>query len=118
MNTIIKKNLWWIISSIVLFLPIAFFVCNIDGTLSEKLMVGVVPFILLFVICAITGVIANKIKIVVLKILWIILGLAIYALVWFMTVICLSFLVPTTEEDYENRKEDFRYKNGQGSFAS
>lgn len=108
MNTIIKKNLWWIISSIVLFIPIAFFVCNIDGTLSEKLMVGVVPFILLFVICAITGVIANKIKIVVLKILWIILGLAIYALVWFMTVICLSFLVPTTEEDYENRKEDFR----------
>ena len=108
MNTIIKKNLWWIITSIVLFLPIAFFVCDIDGTLSEKLMVGVVPFILLFVICAITGVIANKIKIVVLKILWIILGLAIYALVWFMTVICLSFLVPITEEEVNNRKEDFR----------
>ena len=108
MKTTIKKNLWWIISSIVLFVPIAAIICSLQYGFSVKLSMGVIFFVLLFLILAITGTIANKIKKVVLKVLWIILGLVIYAIVWLLTVVVIAFTAPVTKEDVINRKEGFR----------
>ena len=108
MKSKIKKNLWWIISSIVLFIPIAFGICNIQGTLSDKLSFGAISFVFLFLILAIIGVVANRIKKNILKALWIILGLLIYAIGWIFTFLFIAFSMPITEEDVNSRKESFR----------
>ena len=108
MKSKIKKNLWWIISSIVLFIPIAFGICNIQGTLSDKLSFGAISFVFLFLILAIIGVVANRIKKNILKALWIILGLLIYARGWIFTFLFIAFSMPITEEDVNSRKESFR----------
>ena len=69
MNNKIKKNLWWIISSIVLFTPLAFLINGLRIENSEQLGVGAIFFCVQLVIWAIIGIIANKIKKIVLKVL-------------------------------------------------
>lgn len=108
MKSKIKKNLWWIISSIVLFVPIAVIISGLSKSFSDTLLDGVVFFIPLFLIWAIIGLIANKIKKVVFKILWIILGLSVYAISWLLIIVIIAMSQPVTEEDIENRKEAFR----------
>lgn len=108
MKNIIKKNLWWIISSIVLFVPIALAINSLPYNFYEKLSLGTIFFILLFFVLAITGIIANKIKKVAFKVLWIILGFKIYAIGWIFTIFIIAFSAPITEEDIINRKEGFR----------
>lgn len=108
MNTKIKKNLWWIITSIVLFVPIVFFICEVSGSFGEKLSFGTAFFVILFLIWAITGLAANKIKNIVLKVLWIIFGLVVYAICWIFIVICIAMCYTPSEEEYEERKEGFR----------
>ena len=108
MKTAIKKNLWWIISSIVLFTPIAFIIYHLQCNFSDKLSMGCIFFIVLFLILAATGIIANKIRIVVLKVLWIISGLTIYAFGWLLAIVMIAMSDPITEEEVESRKESFR----------
>ena len=50
MKSKLKKNLWWIISSIVLFIPIAVIISGLSKSFSDTLLVGVVFFIPLFLI--------------------------------------------------------------------
>ena len=108
MKNTIKKNLWWAISSIVLFVPIALAINSLPYNFCEKLSQGSIFFILLFLILAITGIIANKIKKIVFKVLWIILGFKIYAIGWIFTIFFIAFSTPITEEEYNNKKEGFR----------
>ena len=108
MKSSIKKNLWWIITSIVLFSPIAFIICSLSFGFSDKLLAGVVSFVLLFLIWMIIGLVANKIKRIILKILWVILGLLLYAIVWFFIVFFIGLSESYTEENMENRKEGIR----------
>lgn len=108
MKSEIKKNLWWIIISVVLFIPIAFAIHHLPYGLGDKLSFGVVTFALLFLIWAIIGLVANKIKNIALKVLWIILGLSVYAIVWLFIILLIAMSQPITEEDVENRKEAFR----------
>lgn len=102
MSTKIKKNLWWIISSIVLFIPIALAIHGLlhEYTLSEKLSLEAFSFIVLFLILAITGIFANKIKKVVLKVLWIILGLLIYLIGWILIFNGILISYSASIEDY------------------
>ena len=108
MKSKLKKNLWWIISSIVLFVPIAGLISSSQYDLSFRLSLCCISFILLSLIMAMTGTIANKIKKVILKVLWIIFGLAIYAIGWLFTLVFIAMIEPATEEEVKNRKEDFR----------
>jgi energy-coupling factor transporter transmembrane protein EcfT len=108
MKTAIKKNLWWIISSIVLFVPIALAIYDMQCNFSDKLSMGTTFFIALFLILAATGIIANKIKKIVFKVLWIILGFTTYAIGWIFTIFIIAFSAPITEEEIISRKEDFR----------
>ena len=108
MKNTIKKNLWWIISSIILFVPIALGINSLPYNFCEKLSQGSIFFILLFLVLAITGIIANKIKKIVFKVLWIILGFTIYAIGWIFTIFIIAFSAPITEEEIISRKEDFR----------
>ena len=108
MKNSVKKNLWWVISSIVLFVPIAWIIHSLQCDLGEKLSLGAIFFIPLFLVCAITGVVANKIKKVVLKVLWVILGLATYVIGWLFVIVLLAMSTPVTQEEVECRKEGFR----------
>lgn len=108
MKSKLKKNLWWIISSIALFIPMASLIGNISNDFSDVLSVGAISFVVLFLIWAIIGLVANKIKNIALKVLWIILGLSVYAIVWLFTILLIAMSQPITEEDVENRKEAFR----------
>jgi energy-coupling factor transporter transmembrane protein EcfT len=107
MKTAIKKNLWWIISSIVLFVPIALAIYDMQCNFSDKLSMGTIFFIALFLILTATGIIANKIKKKVFKVLWIILGFTTYAIGWIFTIFIIAFSAPITEEEIISRKEDF-----------
>ena len=108
MKNTIKKNLWWIISSIILFIPIAFVIYHMQCNFSDKMSMGTIFFIALFLILAATGIIANKIKKIVFKVLWIILGFTTYAIGWIFTIFIIAFSAPITEEEIISRKEDFR----------
>ena len=108
MKSKLKKNLWWIISSIALFIPMASLIGNISNDFSDVLSVGAISFVVLFLIWAIIGLVANKIKNIALKVLWIILGLSVYAIVWLFIILLIAMSQPITEEDVENRKEAFR----------
>ena len=108
MKTAIKKNLWWIIYSIVLFVPIAWAIYDMQCNFSDKLSMGTIFFIALFLILAATGIIANKIKKILFKVLWIILGFTTYAIGWVFTIFIIAFSAPITEEEIISRKEDFR----------
>lgn len=108
MKSKLKKNLWWIISSIVLFIPITFAIYNLPYDLSDRLSVGVVSFVLLFLIWAIIGLVANKIKKIIWKILWIIGGILSYAIVWLFTVFLIAMYYSLSEENVEERTEAFR----------
>jgi hypothetical protein len=108
MKSKIKKNLWWIISSIILFIPLACIIYSLSIKTSEKIEFECVLFAIQFIIGAITGVVANKIKRIFLKILWIIVGLVINAIFWIFSILFLAFCEPITVEDVNNRKEDFR----------
>ena len=108
MKNSVKKNLWWVISSIVLFVPIAWIIHSLQCDLGEKLSMGVIFFIPLFLSWAITVVVANKIKKVVLKVLWVILGLVTYVFGWLFVIVLLAMSTPVTQEEVECRKEGFR----------
>lgn len=108
MKSKIKKNLWWIITSIVLFIPIASLIGNMSIDFSDGLSIGAMFFVVLFLIWAIIGLVANKIKNIVLKVLWIILGILSYAIAWFFSFFIIAMSQPVTEEDIESRKEAFR----------
>ena len=111
MKSKIKKNLWWIISSIVLFVPIAGLISSSQYDLSIRLSLCSISFILLFLIMAMTGTIANKIKKVILKVLWIIFGLAIYAIGWLFTLVFIAMIEPLTEEEVNEFCQELpRYK--------
>ena len=89
MKNKIKKNLWWIITSVVLFIPIAIAIHHLPYGLGDKLSFGVVTFVLLFLIWAIIGLVAGKIKKIVWKVLWIILGTLSYIIAW----LCAIFVI-------------------------
>lgn len=108
MKSEIKKNLWWIITSVVLFIPIAFAIHHLPYGLGDKLPFGVVTFALLFLIWAIIGLVANKIKKIVWKVLWIILGTLSYIIAWLCVIFAIVMSYPLSEEDIEDRKEAFR----------
>ena len=108
MKNSVKKNLWWVISSIVLFVPIAWIIHSLQCDLGEKLSMDAIFFIPLFLIWAITGVVANKIKKVVLKVLWVILGLVTYVFGWLFVIVLLAMSTPVTQEEVECRKEGSR----------
>ena len=108
MKSKLKKNLWWIISSIALFIPMASLIGNISNDFSDVLSVGAISFVVLFLIWAIIGLVANKITNIALKVLWIILGLSVYAIVWLFIILLIAMSQPITEEDVVNRKEAFR----------
>ena len=108
MKNFLKKNLWWIISSIILFIPIACLIYDLSIKISEKIEIGCVLFAIQLLIGAIIGVVANKIKRIFLKILWIIVGLVINAIFWIFSIVFLAFCQPITEEEFNNRKEEFR----------
>ena len=108
MKATIKKNLWWIISSVVLFIPIAFAIHHLPYSLGDKLSFGVVTFALLFLIWAIIGLVADKIKRIVWKVLWIILGTLSYLIAWLCVIFVIAMSYPLSEEEVEDRKDDFR----------
>ena len=108
MKSEIKKNLWWIIISVVLFIPIAFAIHHLPYSLGDKLSFGVVTFALLFLIWAIIGLVADKIKRIVWKVLWIILGTLSYLITWLCVIFVIAMSYPLSEEEVEDRKDDFR----------
>ena len=108
MSTKIKKNLWWIITSIALYVPVAIVIDSISCKLDEKMWLGVLSFVFLFVVWALIGLIANKIKKTVYKVLWIILGFLAYAVCWLVSIVFIAMFEPVTEEDIQNRKEAFK----------
>ena len=108
MKSEIKKNLWWIIISVALFIPIAFAIHHLPYGLGDKLSFGVVTFALLFLIWAIIGLVANKIKKNVWKILWIILGTLSYLIAWLCVIFAIAMSYPLSEEEVEDCKDAFR----------
>ena len=108
MKSEIKKNLWWIITSVVLFIPIAIAIHHLPYGLGDKLPFGVVTFALLFLIWAIIGLVADKIKRIVWKVLWIILGTLSYLITWLCVIFVIAMSYPLSEEEVEDRKDDFR----------
>ena len=108
MNNKIKKNLWWIISSFVLFIPLALLINGLRIENSEQLGIGATLFCVQLVIWAIIGIIANKINKIVLKVLWIIVGLLFNIVFLTFSAVILAMAEPVTENDVEIRKESFR----------
>ena len=108
MKSKLKKNLWWIISSVVLFIPIALATYGMPYDFGDRLSVGAISFISLFLILAITGIIANKIKKVAFKVLWIILGLLVYLIGWIIVIYMIGIGYSISDENYEHRVEAFR----------
>lgn len=108
MNLKIKKNLWWIISSIVLAVPIVLLINELPVKLGEKFLIGTVSCLILIVICAIVGVIANRIVKVLFKIIWIILGFIGYLFYILFVCVLLAMLDPVTDEEIAAHEESYR----------
>ena len=108
MNLKIKKNLWWIISSIVLAVPIVLLINELPVKLGEKFLIGTVSCLILIVICAIVGVIANRIGKVLFKIIWIILGFIGYLFYILFVCVLLAMLDPVTDEEIAAHEESYR----------
>ena len=108
MNLKIKKNLWWIISSIVLAVPIVLLINELPVKLGEKFLIGTVSCLTLIVICAIVGVIANRIGKVLFKIIWIILGFIGYLFYILFVCVLLAMLDPVTDEEIAAHEESYR----------
>ena len=108
MNVKIKKNLWWLISSIALAIPIVLVINELSVKLGEKLLLGIVSYLILLVICGIVGIIANKIRKVLLKIIWIILGFI--GTLFYILFVCiiLAMFEPVTDEDISAQEESYR----------
>ena len=103
-----KKNLWWIIYSIILFSPIACLLHSISITTGEKIVIGCILFTIQFLIGAITGIVTNKIKKIFFKVLWIFAGLVVNAIFWIISILFMAFCEPITEDEFNSRKEGFR----------
>lgn len=111
MNAGIKRNLWWIISSIVLYIPIVILFYESYVELDVKLLLGFVSFMGFVAICASIGVIANNIKNTLLKIIWIVLGFVGCLLYLFCVVVLLVIAEPMLDEDsetIESNNESYR----------
>ena len=108
MKNFIKKNLWWIISSIVLFIPLVCLLYDLSIGTDEKIAIGCILFAVLFLIGAITGVVANRIKKIFFKVLWVIAGFVIDAMFLIMSLVFMAFCEPITDEEFNYRKESFR----------
>ena len=108
MNLKIKKNLWWIISSIVLAVPIVLLINELPVKLCEKFLIGTVSCLILIAICAIVGVIANRIGKVLFKIIWIILGFIGYLFYILFVCVLLAMLDPVTDEEIAAHEESYR----------
>jgi len=108
MNLKIKKNLWWIISSIVLAVPIVLLINELPVKLGEKFLIGTVSCLILIAICAIVGVIANRIGKVLFKIIWIILGFIGYLFYILFVCVLLAMLDPVTDEEIAAHEESYR----------
>lgn len=108
MKNYLKKNLWWIISSIILFIPLACLLYGLSIGTDEKIVIGCILFAVQFLIGTTTGVIGNRIKKTVFKVLWIIIGLAVNAMFLIISFVFMTFCEPITEEEFNNRKEEFR----------
>lgn len=108
MKHFIKKNLWWIISSIVMFIPLACLLHGLSIGTDEKIAIGCILFAVQFLIGAITGVVANRIKKIFFKVLWVMTGLAVNAMFMIISIVFMAFCEPITEEEFNGRKESFR----------
>ena len=108
MNLKIKKNLWWIISSIVLAVPIVLLINELPVKLGEKFLIGTVSCLIHIVFCAIVGVIANRIGKVLFKIIWIILGFIGYLFYILFVCVLLAMLDPVTDEEIAAHEESYR----------
>ena len=108
MNTIIKKNLWWIVSSIVLYIPIILVITALSARISDKFLIVLVSSFILLVICSIVGIIANRIKKVVFKIIWILFGFVGYLLYLLSVCITITMFESVTQEDIVSHKESYR----------
>lgn len=108
MKHFIKKNLWWIISSIVLFIPLVCLLYDLSIGTDEKIATGCILFAVQFLIGAITGFVANRIKKIFFKVLWVIAGLAVNAMFLIISIVFMAFCEPITDEEFNNRKEEFR----------
>ena len=108
MKNFLKKNLWWIISSIILFIPLACLLYGLSIGTDEKIVIGCILFAVQFLIGTTTGVIGNRIKKIFFKVLWIIIGLAVNAMFLIISIVFMAFCEPITEEEFNNRKEEFR----------
>lgn len=104
MNAKLKKNLWWIISGVVLFVPLGLVINSLSMEVSEKLSGAALFFAITFVLVAVVGLVANKIKPIVLKVLWIILGVAFYLVYLTFTLLVILMSQP---DDLEGRKAAF-----------
>ncbi len=108
MKNLLKKNLWWIISSIVLFIPLACMLHSLSIAADEKIVIGCILFAIQFLIGAIAGVVANKIKKILFKVLWVITMLVVNAIFWIISIVFMAFCEPITEDELNCRKEEFR----------
>lgn len=108
MKNFLKKNLWWIISSIVLFIPLACLLYGLSIKTGEKIVIGCILFAVQFLIGATTGIVANRIKKIFFKVLWIIAGFVINLMFLIISLVFMAFCEPITEEEFNNRKEGFR----------
>jgi energy-coupling factor transporter transmembrane protein EcfT len=108
MKNFLKKNLWWIISSIVLFIPLVCLLYDLSIGTDEKIAIGCILFAVQFLIGAITGFVANRIKKIFFKVLWVMTGLAVNAMFLIISILFMTFCEPITEEELNGRKESFR----------
>ncbi len=108
MKNFLKKNLWWIISSTVLFIPLACLLYGLSIKTGEKIVIGCILFAVQFLIGATTGIVANRIKKIFFKVLWIIAGFVINLMFLIISFVFMAFCEPITEEEFNNRKEEFR----------
>jgi energy-coupling factor transporter transmembrane protein EcfT len=108
MKNFLKKNLWWIISSIILFIPLACLIYGLSIGTDEKIVIGCILFAVQFLIGAITGIVANRIKKIFFKVLWVIAGFVIDAMFLIISLVFMTFCEPITEEECNDRKESFR----------
>ena len=91
MKNFLKKNLWWIISSIILFIPLACLLYGLSIGTDEKIVIGCILFAVQFLIGTTTGVIGNRIKKIFFKVLWIIIGLAVNAMFLIISIVFMAF---------------------------
>ena len=108
MKNFLKKNFWWIISFIILFIPLACLLYGLSIGTDEKIVIGCILFAVQFLIGTTTGVIGNRIKKIFFRVLWIIIGLAVNAMFLIISIVFMAFCEPITEEEFNNRKEEFR----------